>query len=109
MQRMSVICLMLVATAACTSAVPVPTGDDAKWATRQWPETSVETLSGGRSLYVSRCAGCHALVPPAKHSGDRWLQEVPRMTQRAHLDDGERDLITRYLLTASRPRDAAQR
>jgi len=104
---MTISFLILAAIAACTSAVPVPTGDDATWASRQWPETSIETLTQGRTLYVARCAGCHALVPPARHSADRWLQEVPRMTQRAHLGERERDVITRYLLTASRPRRAA--
>lgn len=99
----------LGAATACASAVPLPTAPDATWALRRWPETSLQSLSDGRALYVARCAGCHALIPPSRRSGDRWLEQVPLMAQRARLKDAEKTLITRYLLTSSRAQDAQLR
>ena len=60
-----------------------------------------QTLSHGRSLFVSRCLECHTLPSVTKHSPDDWPHLVTRMSGRANLSASERDAITAYLRAAS--------
>ncbi len=91
-----------VGTVACTSAVPTMTAEDAHWAAQTWPDATQGQLQRGRTLYVSRCGGCHAVVPPEKHSADMWRTEIAQMAPRANLMGEDRELVLRYLVTASR-------
>jgi mono/diheme cytochrome c family protein len=87
---------------ACTGAVPNVTQADTHWATQNWPDVTQAQLEQGRSLYVGHCGGCHAVVPPEKHSGDKWRAQIAEMAPRAKLEGPDRELVLRYLLTASR-------
>jgi len=60
-----------------------------------------QTLSNGRSLFVSRCLECHTLPSVAKHSPDQWPHLVSRMSDRANLSESERNAVTAYLRAAS--------
>jgi mono/diheme cytochrome c family protein len=97
---------------ACTGAVPNVTPADTHWATQNWPDATQAQLEQGRSLYVGHCGGCHAIVPPEKHSGDQWRAQLTEMAPRAKLQGLDRERVLRYLLTVSRQtaqqrRDAA--
>jgi hypothetical protein len=84
---------------ACTSAVPVIDRD-----TPGFSSLSEEELSGlaeGRSLYVSKCSGCHPLYPPSEGDAEFWEEHVEDMAGRARIDPGQSDLILRYLEAAS--------
>jgi mono/diheme cytochrome c family protein len=60
-----------------------------------------QTLSHGRSLFVSRCLECHTLPAVAKHSPDNWPHLVSRMADRANLNASEQGAVTAYLRAAS--------
>lgn len=98
----AVMVVACVALAGCTSVIPVPTTVDSQWAQQRWPETTVATLEHGRALYVSKCSGCHSLYVPTRVPATRWPAMIDEMTRRANLLPDQRDLILRYLLTASR-------
>jgi mono/diheme cytochrome c family protein len=83
---------------------PPPTEADARRAAAQWPGVTAADLERGRSLYLSRCSGCHQPVDPSHIRPDDWPHHVAEMRDRAHLKSDEESLIVRYLMTvASRP------
>lgn len=56
-------------------------------------------LTQGRTLYVDRCASCHALKTPDALAADRWPAAIDKM-RKLHgvkLTDGEADIMERYL------------
>lgn len=79
-----------------------PTATDTAWAAAQWPGTTAAELARGRSLYVKRCAGCHALKHPERFPPSTWQAQLDKMAERAELADEERDLVLHFLVTMSR-------
>ena len=61
----------------------------------------VAALDQGRTLYLSRCSGCHALIQPAAKSPREWPGEVALMAKRAKIDAAQRAAITAYLVRAA--------
>ncbi len=61
-------------------------------------------LARGRQLYVTRCAGCHTLVPPSRYPAGRWPAWVTKMAGRASppLTEEERTDVVAYLRAAAR-------
>ncbi|MCA9514077.1 MAG: hypothetical protein KC635_03975 [Myxococcales bacterium] len=101
------ICSAAALVAACATAVPRPTEGDQARAAARWPDLGPTDLDDGRALYVNRCSGCHALVPPKSRPPMAWPHEVALMSERAGLDDRERELVTRYVVTMSEERPAS--
>ena len=90
--------LTLAALAGCAAYVPMPDalmagGDDAR----------LEDLKSGRSLYINKCSGCHALVPVDRYDDAKWVSEVDEMfkAKKVKMSTGDRDLLLRYLTTAN--------
>lgn len=86
---------------ACSAALDHPTAQDAEWAQRDWPGTTVQDLAQGRALYVDKCSGCHNLHLPAEHTPEEWKGYVAYMTADAKITPGEQRAIARYLAAAS--------
>lgn len=86
---------------ACGGVVAHPSARDASWAASKWPGTTVDDLEHGRSVFVSRCAGCHNLPRPDAKTPDEWASVVPEMAQGARLSAADQDLVLRYLSAAS--------
>ena len=59
------------------------------------------TLTTGRSLFVSRCAHCHALPVIAEHTAEKWPGIVAKMEKRAGLQAAEKNAVLSYILAAS--------
>lgn len=93
--------LGVAAAVGCASAIPHATTTQADWASAQWPGTTTESLADARSLYVAKCAGCHSLYPPQRVVSGDFPANLEEMAARAELDDTQRELITRYLLTVT--------
>ena len=61
----------------------------------------------GRSLYETKCNGCHALIPPAAKPTELWVKMVPIMVGKYNmkntdfLDETAVKLISGYLVTAT--------
>ena len=95
---------MLVAAAlaaACSAALDHPTPQDAQWAAREWPGTTVEDLAQGRALYVDKCSGCHNLHLPAEYPPEEWKSYVAYMVAEAKITPEEEAAIARFLAAAS--------
>lgn len=95
---------LFAAVAACgASRVPVPTAADASRASAHFPDVTLNELSHGRTLYVSRCGSCHTLKPPAELSAEQWQTEVTDMRAKngVKLSDEEARAIIRYLTVAA--------
>jgi cytochrome c5 len=104
--RKSMLALLVVTAAACgASAVPTPTAADASRGRARFPDVTLNELSHGRSLYVSRCGSCHALKRPGELSPERWQAEVEDMRAKngVKLSEPDARAIVRYLAVASTP------
>lgn len=78
--------------AACVGSLPAATEADARRV-----GTSLARLETGRRLYVDKCSGCHAPIAPDQELAASWPRHVEEMAERAHLGEGDRDLIVAYL------------
>ena len=76
---------------------------DAELARARYAAASLDELSQGRALYVTRCAGCHALKSPGSLAPQEWRGEVRAMRQErgVALADAEGEAIVRYLEAVS--------
>lgn len=91
-----------VVLAGCGASMIVhPTDAHVRWADARWPGTTLEQLQDGRSLYVHKCAGCHALRRPTQVVGRGWPRKFDEMAGKAHLTRQEYALIGRYLEAAA--------
>lgn len=96
--------LLFAALAACGgSPIPRPTQADAERGGARFPGLTLDELSQGRALYVSRCGSCHALKRPAELSAERWETSVGEMRTKngVKLSDAEAQAIVRYLAVAA--------
>lgn len=61
-------------------------------------------LDHGRTLFVTDCARCHAVVPVLAHTRAEWREILPRMAKESAMGASELRAIERYVdaaLTAS--------
>jgi len=86
---------------ACSTASFTQT--DLATAAQRWPGTTLHDLQQGQVLYASSCAHCHALKSPESQDEAGWNKWVPVMSQKAHLNDHDRNLIWHYLLLKCNP------
>lgn len=84
------------------SAVPEPTAADATRGGAHFPGVTLNELSHGRTLYVSRCGSCHALRRPGELAPQQWQAELDEMRTKngVKLSDTEAQAILRYLVIA---------
>jgi hypothetical protein len=96
--RGALLVLGLAGLAGCAIVVPEPTmemaGGDA---------AAFETLREGRSIYVNKCSGCHALIAPESRSDAVWREEVDEMLlkKKIRLQPGDREKLIAFLLAAN--------
>lgn len=93
----------LAAAAACVGGLPHPTQVDLERARVEDSQVTLVDLERGRSTYMQRCAGCHALRDPGALTPEAWPAAVDKMQGKEHvrLSAEERDDILRYLRAAS--------
>jgi cytochrome c5 len=100
MQKFRKYCVFaMLITCSCTASMLVPTADDETLAKQKWSDASMDQLTQGYHLYVSKCGGCHYLHDPKQYTEEKWKKEMPEMGKRAYLSAQQQDLILRYLLT----------
>lgn len=89
---------------ACgSSPYPEPVAADAARAAPHFPGVTLGELQQGRSLYMSRCGGCHVLKRPSELPPAQWQVEVDEMRGKngVKLSDNEAQAIVRYLAVAA--------
>jgi hypothetical protein len=100
--RLAVLTAALAALAGCSTYVPEPDrlmagGDEGRLA----------DLRAGRALYVTKCSGCHSLLPVDRFDAARWAAEVEEMSKlkKVRLTPEDQARLLQYLAAASeRPR-----
>jgi mono/diheme cytochrome c family protein len=61
------------------------------------------TLTAGRTLFVGRCARCHALPDVAAHSAAEWHGIVAHMAKRSGLKPDQSEAVLSYIIAAQIP------
>ncbi|TNF23936.1 MAG: hypothetical protein EP329_26240, partial [Deltaproteobacteria bacterium] len=89
----------LGASACGGTVLPAPVAADAERASARWPDADLGQLTRGRTLYLQKCSGCHALVAPHARKPEAWPPAVNAMAAKINLPDRDRELITRYVVT----------
>lgn len=89
--------ILILGLSACASTLYLPTDQDAVV-----QNVSLNTLIRGRELYISTCGGCHNLYLPAKYTNQEWILIMGKMQEKTKIDDSQKELITRYLITSAK-------
>lgn len=55
-------------------------------------------LEQGRTLYVTKCARCHAPEPVRNYSAAKWAKILPEMIDDAKLNPVEADALKAYVI-----------
>ncbi|HTL70140.1 MAG TPA: hypothetical protein VL404_02495 [Candidatus Eisenbacteria bacterium] len=50
-------------------------------------------------MYLTKCAKCHRLYPPAGYDDAKWDFWMKKMKKKAHLSDGQEASVRRYTET----------
>ncbi len=81
------------------ATLPRISPSQAQWAAARWPDMDMKKLEETRTLYATRCSGCHNLVVPEKHSMSEWDVLLSSMAPRAKISVEQKESIRRYLFT----------
>jgi mono/diheme cytochrome c family protein len=61
------------------------------------PNATLLELQQGRSLYISNCNSCHALVSPDDYTPAQWKSILSSMAPRTTMSSSEILLVTKYV------------
>ena len=90
MRFLPISCLVVLFAVACTTTTAPGTADPGGTPEEQ-----------GHRLYANACSRCHALYMPHSYFPDEWPYYVRKYGRKARLSKGQRDLVLRYLQSAS--------
>lgn len=97
--------LGLTLGAGCAAALPRPSPATVTRAQGRWPDSSLAQLEQGRSMFVQRCSGCHALPLPDSRTEAEWKKVMDEMAAEAKLTPDERVLVERFVLSVRTRQD----
>ena len=97
--------LGLTLGAGCAAALPRPSSATVARAQGRWPDSSLAQLEQGRSMFVQRCSGCHALPLPDSRTEAEWKKVMDEMAAEAKLTPDERVLVERFVLSVRTRQD----
>lgn len=97
--------LGLTLGAGCAASLPRPSAATAARAQGRWPDSSLAQLEQGRSVFVQRCSGCHALPLPDTRTEAEWKKVLDEMAGDAKLTLDERVLVERFVLSVRTRQD----
>lgn len=81
---------------------PIPPVDPRSPPFRDLPAPRIAELAAGRSAYIDKCSGCHALYRPDRGPAGQWTRWVEAMAPRSKISGEERERILLYLHAVSR-------
>jgi len=61
---------------------------------------TLENLTLGRKIYVTKCSNCHQLYSPNKYNSVEWQKNLNWMQRKAKITDDQKNLIFDYLINA---------
>jgi len=85
----------------CGTNLYLPTSQQIAHARATWDGVDSTYLFAGYDLYRAKCGGCHFLYRPTDYSQPVWDSIMPRMREKAKLNDQEYEHIRKYVLTLS--------
>jgi hypothetical protein len=77
----------------------VPGKPDVAIARSHWPETTLDSLNKGYSIFNVKCTHCHLAKQPQDFSVFAWTGIMHKMGRKAKLDSNQYNLVFRYILT----------
>ena len=83
----------------CRTAFLVPTTEDENRMNLSGKRYSLTELNDGYRIFVLKCASCHVLPIPSRHTEADWMKILPVMKIRARLDSLQSDRLEKYILT----------
>lgn len=92
------VCLTLVNCSSgkkTASATDKPASEKVADVKAQYSEAQMEE---GKTIWSGKCNKCHKLYSPESHSVEKWERVLPRMSNRANLDDRQAALVRAYLI-----------
>lgn len=84
--------LFLLCISGCVATLYIPTAEDA-----QKNNTTVDSLSLGRELYINKCSNCHNLYLPSSYTKEEWKKIIDDMQKRSKIDDKQKESIYTYV------------
>lgn len=106
----SFIALGLIFLAYCkssktTSSTPVtnmvftPGEKQMQVAQTRWPGVTIEEVTEGRTIFVTKCTKCHEAYEITGFSEKKWLHEIDDMSPKANLTAEEKLKLTKHILS----------
>jgi hypothetical protein len=83
----------------CKSKEYIPSKPELEIASSHWPDVTVQSLKEGYRLYTVNCVRCHELYKPLEYSESDWIEIIPGMARKAHLDSKQEEKICCYILS----------
>ena len=68
-------------------------------AQKTWPNTTLEELKEGNSIYRNQCTECHKNFEITKFSEKKWKHEIDEMAPKAKLTAEQKDKLTKFILS----------
>lgn len=65
----------------------------------RFPESTEQSLTQGRELFVGNCSRCHKLPDRRAVAEEKWPTIVNRMAKKAKLDDAQHKLVLQFILS----------
>lgn len=67
------------------------------WAASESGIRTSNEVQAAHKLYVTKCAKCHKLYPPAKYSDKDWQKWMDKMSRKSKLRPEEKEMLERYI------------
>jgi mono/diheme cytochrome c family protein len=102
----SVVVAFIMLTACFSAKLATPSASDVARVSNKFPNYTLANLNAGKVLFEEHCALCHGLRNPTSRNEENWNKIVPRMVKKANrkkvrIDEGQQELILKYLVTMS--------
>lgn len=68
-------------------------------AQKTWPNTKLDELKEGNSIYRNQCSECHKNFEITKFSEKKWKHEIDDMSPKAKLTADQKDKLTKFILS----------
>ena len=93
--------------AACAGSLPDVSPSTVQRASAKWPGIDESRLTSGRTLYITKCSGCHSLPQPSLYSGDEWKVKLDEMAARAKLTQEDKEQVYQYLFSNAKQQSSS--
>lgn len=88
------------ALAQCSTLPKAPTEVEFAVAQKKWTDVKMEDLTGGHTIYTTRCNTCHSLKKIGDYDETTWGKLIDAMAPKAKLNDEETLKLRKYIYSA---------